>query len=511
MVHCCEKGAFNIELRTLQCTIAPLDAYITQEGQSICNEFQLTVVSREAASVSVKMQADPPTDNTPVLSITCDWKDGFTSLCTKEDAAEIQVSPINSAWSVSWGGGGWLCTPPAKADLSKGFRVSFLFSNVVIRTKEHTAVLDLAAHYFPGFAKHSPAVVTMEKRYLMHIDYFYPDLQMVERGEKCKLSWSVRNATQCSISGEAVNLKGSKEVRVYADRQRFYLEVHNEFSRYAVAQQEIRLTNWKEIGQVQNYPLLSSQSASNHRMYEYNKELYACLGGKIYAADPAQGLLWREVSSAALDQVGLDYNTSILIKDELQILTAEKAYCYLLKQNKWENIGIRSSSTKRVACAAALLGRAPVFAEIMGKKTIQLSVFDRASRLWNLEYYYKVTDEIEELTGMDLIVHQGVLYLAASGQDEIYLYRSNDIENWTLCAHAAFEHSWFVLTSCGNRLFLLQPKGMVDLSGGSLYEAFPALPIAQTARVCTGVLAESMYLATTGAPGKTAPLLRFRP
>lgn len=491
--------------KTLICEAVPNVVYISKPDDIRANSFTLSLVSSEASGVS---RACPPCegDGAPRITIQCDWNDHAGSLCSLEDAQNIQVS--SGEWKTKWKRTGWETAPPQGADLSKGFQVLFRFDYVVTDLTEGTAVLHIVLHHFPGYDEEAPFTAVFWRRYALSVEYFVSDKPKTEYGDFCTLSWKVQNSSACFMDGRQVKAEDSCDVFPTADPQSYFLLAENSYGASLPSYLTVGLTNWAgiEAGSQECLPIAEETCGCNAEIYKYEGNYYTFAARSLYTADNLEKPEWKKLSGPEAGAQDFDFYTCLQWDGCFLAICGSVLYRYTFADGTWSSGQILLDYGDDTVCRAVLFQNSPLYAAVVEKNMLVLSYYEERLDIWDTNYFLEEKAEIEDF---DMVEFQGSLYLALKQKSGgLIIYRTEDLEDWKK-TDTAQGSAWFRLLACKRRLFLVQDDKITDLEGGSLYPDVPKLPEAgKGIRVC---MEEDRAYLVFPADEKQVNGYRFRP
>lgn len=511
----------SIDSMALGCSLSARVIYLSRGSDTRINDFKLTIYSKNGVSPKkITPNLNEPEINAgSKITVTCKWDDPYEALCTTDEAAQIDAAADHNNWKITWKGAEWLIKPPPSAKLEEGFNVSFLFSNLVSTTLEHTGFLYVTAQGIPGYTGDVPTVCPIEKKYPVRIEYFNATpAPYVERGESCTLSWKVQCATKCCVCDEQYGTFGSCVKKVLSPHERYALYAGDQYNTLEPRFVDVYLSNWKELGAIPDeaLPIKREPSPHNDRLFYRQNRYYAFLDGKLYESQNFEQGEWRVLSGPKLSEQERSFHAPLLTRDAFLVVGDRHVYTYSFSGQSWTTTEVSLATSSRSVCRCALLDELLVYTALSGNTKLLFAVCESDGKSWSFEYFFepkKLIPELELVRTVDVITYHGEIYAAVSGTDssELYIFYTRNLEDWRIFSTVEDVEGWFQLLVCRNRLFLLSSKGIIDLNGGELYSFFPDFPTQEDAKIRTCCTDKICYVIAAGEPEHSHRLFRFRP
>lgn len=392
------------------------------------------------------------------------WGTGEACLCSLEQGENIAASWIRGEeqWYIRFMAEGYfIIIPDETTSLSRMYSITFALENIICDASPGITAVKIYTQNLPGY-EDAEMILTLHKILPLEILSFQADHDMVREGEEVTLSWSVRQANRCILSGcGAVSSEDSRTVTV-ENPKTFELMALGPYGQTKVSQVRVETSRgvWTKKAETEpGFPDTDIASAWNHELIENDNRLYVCVNSVLYQSEDGSTFLpvseetgaWNRYSLGSGEQGVWLIGTDALMESGISAQ-------YSPQKEKWSVYGSPFCGNGRNAITEAA---GKVWAAWLAEKSDAVELYMREN---GTDEDWRLVSVIEKpgVNGIKLSAYGEMVCLAAASDSRIWLYGAEGGTLWTWTYEIKENNSSDCLyLMCGSAgVFLLTRQGI---------------------------------------------------
>lgn len=361
------------------------------------------------------------------------WGTGEECLCSREQGENIAASWIRGEeqWYIRFMAEGYfIIIPDQTTSLSRMYSVTFALENIICDAAPGITAVKIYTQNLPGY-EDAEKLLPLHKTLPLEILSFRADHDMVREGEDVTLSWSVRQADRCILSGcGAVSAEGSRTVTV-ENPETFELMAFGQYGQTKVSHVRVETSRgvWTKKEKAEpGFPDIDDASAWNHELVENDTRLYVCVNSVLYQSEDGSVFLPVSEETGEWEQYSLgNGEEGIWLTGTDTLLESGISARYSPKEEKWSVYGFPFYGKGRNAITEA---DGKVWAAWLAEGSDAVELYVREN---GTDEGWRLVSVIEKagINGIKLSSYDETVCFAAASGSRIWLYGTEDGRLWT--------------------------------------------------------------------------------